>query len=78
MSAEVSSSVHCAGSSTGQHHWLAITMQLGTIVGVDSTGAPVFIPDDTADAGLDSPCYGGHHYGCAHCDTTWHEGLTTT
>lgn len=71
MSAEVSSDVQCSDSPTGLHEWMCITIQHGVIVGVDSTGAPVFIPDDTADLELDSPCLGQSGYGCAHCSEPW-------
>ena len=78
MSAEVSSVVQCSDSPTGLHEWLCITIQPGMIVGVDSTGAPVFIPDDTAESGPDSPSSAPSAYGCAHCETVWDESLTTT
>jgi len=71
MSAEVSSDVQCDDSPTGLHEWMAISIQHGVIVGVDSTGAPVFIPDDTAEYGLDSPSLAVPAYGCAHCSAPW-------
>lgn len=78
MSAGVSSDVQCEDSPTGLHEWMCITMQLGQIVGVDSTGAPIFIPDDTAGFALDSPCWAEPQYGCAHCSEPWITTLQTS
>lgn len=71
MSANPSLSVACLDSPTGSHEWVAITIQRGTIVGVDDTGAPVFIPENTADREPDSPCYPTPAYGCDHCSEPW-------
>ena len=71
MSAGVSSDVQCTDSPTGLHEWMCISIQHGVIVGVDSTGAPVFIPDDTAEYEPDSPCLATQGYGCAHCGESW-------
>ncbi len=60
------------------HKWMCMTMQLGEIVGVDSTGAPVFIPDGTAALSTDTPSVVESVYGCANCSTVWDESLTTT
>jgi hypothetical protein len=71
MYAEVSSSVECSESPTGLHEWVCVTIQRGEIVGEDSTGAPVFIPEDTADHEPDSPCWAVQAYGCDHCNESW-------
>jgi|HubBroStandDraft_5_1064220.scaffolds.fasta_scaffold304724_3 hypothetical protein len=78
MSVEVSSSVECSESPTGRHEWECITVQRGEIVGVDDTGAPVFIPDDTVDREPDSPCWALQAYGCAHCSEPWTDTSATT
>lgn len=62
----------------GPHKWMCMTVQEGEIVGVDSTGAPVFIPDDTAGLSPDSQSLGKPVYGCAVCSEVWDESLTTT
>lgn len=50
------------------HEWMAIRMSYGAILGVDSTGAPVFIEDcDDSRAGTG--------YGCAKCDKPWTPAL---
>jgi hypothetical protein len=74
MSVEISSFVQCAESPTGLHEWVCITIQRGEIVGTDSTGAPVFIPESIADREPDSPCWAQQAYGCDHCDAPWTEG----
>ena len=78
MSAGESLFVSCSESPDGSHRWQCITVQDGDIIGVDSTGAPVFIPDNTAGHALDFPSLGQQAYGCAHCDVVWDESLTTT
>ena len=78
MSVEVSSSVECSDSPTGLHEWVCITIQQGNIVGVDSTGAPVFIPADTAGREPDSPCWAEQAYGCDHCSEPWTDTSATT
>lgn len=61
-----------------RHKWMCMTVQEGEIIGVDSTGAPVFIPDDTVGLSPDSQSLGQSVYGCAVCSAVWDESLTTT
>jgi hypothetical protein len=55
-----------------------MTFQEGEIVGSDSTGAPVFIPADTAGIAEDAPSQPASVYGCNECSAVWDESLTTT
>ena len=71
MSVEISSTVECSESPTGLHEWACITIQRGEIVGEDSTGAPVFIPESTAGLAPDSPSWATQAYGCDHCSEPW-------
>jgi len=60
------------------HVWMCMTMQVGEIIGVDYTGAPIFIPVDTAAQETDTSSPPTSVYGCVNCSTVWDESLTTT
>lgn len=78
MDVELTEEQVSCGSSEHGHHWMAIRMELGSIVGVDSSGAPIFIPDDIKGIGADQPSHGDTAYGCAHCDVPWTPELTVS
>lgn len=62
----------------GGHKWMCLTMQWGDIVGADSEGNPVFVPDaESTDMGhLDRPWSGSTAYGCSKCSCRWSPELT--